>query len=82
MDRRDRKSLKTIIDLESAEQLMQDYLTKIRQLVKPIEKDIKNNKIDDAWEKMHEMRRYRNAMRRLSVNSLSAKATRKLNEAT
>ena len=82
LDRRDRKSLKTIIDLESAEQLMQDYLTKIRQLVKPIEKDIKNNKIDDAWEKMHEMRRYRNAMRRLSVNLLSTKATRKLNEAT
>ncbi len=42
LDRRDRKNMKTIIDLESAEQLMQDYLTKIRQLVKPIEKDIKN----------------------------------------
>lgn len=70
MDRRDRKNMKIIIDLESAEQLMQDYLTKIRQLVKPIEKDIKNNKIDDAWEKMREMRRHRDAMRRLSVNSL------------
>lgn len=44
LDRRDRKSLKTIIDLESAEQLMQDYLTKIRQLVKPIEKILRTIK--------------------------------------
>lgn len=81
MDRRDQKSMNGFMDPKSAEAQMNELLADMRLRQKPIEDDIKRDNIDAAWEKLREMRRLRDRMRRISAKVLSNKLTKKMNEA-